>query len=68
MDAQVVYIASNAYWEEMEVLLPALPRHMAWELAVDTWQQRQAPRRLAGDTFMVKPRSVMVFVAVRATA
>ncbi|EOS65890.1 glycogen debranching protein GlgX [Oscillibacter sp. 1-3] len=60
---QVVYVASNAWWEELEVTLPRLPASMYWELAADTWEEEQPPRRPAEERFTIRPRSVMVFVA-----
>ena len=60
---QLVYIASNAWWEELEVTLPRLPASMYWELAADTWEEEQPPRRAAEDRFVIRPRSVMVFTA-----
>jgi glycogen operon protein len=60
---QMVYVASNAWWEELEVTLPRLPASMYWELAVDTWEETQPPCRAAEDRFTIHPRSVMVFVA-----
>ena len=60
---KAVYVASNAWWEELEVTLPRLPASMYWELAVDTWEETQPPCRAAEDRFTIHPRSVMVFVA-----
>ncbi len=60
---QVVYVASNAWWEELEVTLPRLPASMYWELAADTWEEELPPRRPAEERFTIRPRSVMVFVA-----
>ena len=60
--SQVVYVASNAWWEDLEVVLPALPAAMRWELAVDTWQGPQCVRPQAGERFLIHGRSVMVFV------
>ena len=60
---QIVYVASNAWWEELEVALPRLPASMYWELAVDTWEEQQPPRQAVEDRFSIRPRSVMVFVA-----
>ena len=59
---QLVYVASNAYWEPLEAELPALPSSMNWELAADTWVERQQPRPLAGNRIQIRPRSVMIFV------
>ena len=59
---QLVYVASNAYWEPLEAELPALPSSMNWELAADTWEEQQQPRPLAGNRIQIRPRSVMIFV------
>ena len=60
---QIVYVASNAWWEDLEVQLPRLPASLSWEKAVDTWQARQAPCLLSDTRVTVRGRSVMVFVA-----
>lgn len=60
---QLVYVASNAYWDSMNACLPPLPSSMAWELAVDTWWEKQDVWPMEGDLFTIRPRSVMVFVA-----
>ncbi len=63
---EVIYIASNAYWEELQVLLPELPESMAWELVADTWEaEGQRKERLDGGTFTIRPRSVMVWKGVK---
>lgn len=47
----------------MQVQLPQLPSSMGWELAADTWEEKQLPLRpLAGSQFEIRPRSVMIFV------
>ncbi len=63
-DPEVVYVASNSYWEDVTVLLPELPESMEWELAADTWEARQEERTsgLSGNRFTIRPRSVMVWV------
>ena len=41
----MVYVASNAWWEELYVRLPELPASAEWTLAVDTWEETvPAPR------------------------
>ena len=60
---QVVYVASNAYWGELEVELPQLPLSMKWELQVDTWNEEQQTWPQHGSRFRIGPRSVKVFVA-----
>lgn len=62
--ADVVYVASNAYWESLEVLLPELPEGMHWELAVDTWEDGPAGKQAVGRKFRIGPRSVKVLTAV----
>ena len=60
---QVVYIASNAWWEDLAITLPELPVSMTWMRAVDTWQAEQSLRPVQGRQIVVRPRSVMVFIA-----
>jgi len=59
---QVIYVASNAYWEDLEVKLPKLPASMWWEIAVDTWREEQTRRPVNRDTFLIHARSVMVLI------
>lgn len=61
--ADIVYVASNAYWEAVEVLLPSLPDRMHWELVTDTWEERILPVRREKEEFRIHPRSVRVLVA-----
>ena len=60
---QVVYVASNAWWEDLNVTLPQLPASMYWEKAVDTWTAEQNEAPVAGTQAVVRGRSVAVFVA-----
>ena len=55
-------MASNAYWEELEVTLPTLPMSLQWQLAVNTWEAEQRATAFEGSRFRIGPRSVMVFV------
>jgi len=57
---EVVYVASNAYWEEVEVTLPELPISMCWNVVVDTWEEYQKPYALYSDKITLGPRSLMV--------
>ncbi len=59
---EAVYVASNAYWGELEAVLPELPQSMRWELAANTWEAEQHPGRMESRNFRIPPRSVMVFV------
>lgn len=63
VDPQILYVASNSYWEDLEVVLPKLPKTMYWEKEVDTWQAEQIITKLEGNTVTVRARSVMVFAA-----
>ncbi len=60
---EIVYIASNAYWGDLEIQLPQLPASLCWEKAVDTWQAEQKPSVLPSAQTVIRARSVMVFVA-----
>ena len=57
---EVVYLASNAYWEDLSVFLPALPRDMHWEICADTWTAEQKPGKIVRGSLAVKARSVIV--------
>ena len=59
---QAIYIASNAYWESLDITLPKLPESMCWNLCVNTWVEEQNVYPLDNDAITVPPRSVMVFV------
>ena len=62
-EPDIVYVASNSYWEEIAVLLPELPETMTWELAADTWEaSRQEGGSLKDNRFRIHPRTVMVWV------
>ena len=60
---QIIYVASNAYWEELTVSLPVLPGTMYWECVVDTFEEEPGSRRLPGASIAIRPRSGMVLVA-----
>ncbi len=60
---QIVYVASNAYWEQLSAALPQLPASMRWQCVVNTWDEEQHPWLLDGNCFTIGPRSVMVFQA-----
>ncbi len=62
---QLVYVASNAYWDTLDVELPRLPDGMSWHLAVDTWNEEPQTYGPVWDHFTIRPRSVMVFIGRR---
>ena len=59
---QVIYIASNAYWESLDVTLPELPASMCWHVAADTWEKQQNIYGISSDKITVRPRSVMILI------
>ncbi|MEZ3433838.1 MAG: glycogen debranching protein GlgX [Lachnospiraceae bacterium] len=59
---QVIYVASNAYWEDLDVVLPELPASMCWEVAVDTWNNEQRVYSVTGGCITIHSRSVMILV------
>ena len=65
-DPEIIYIASNAYWEELKILLPELPEEMSWQLAVDTWKPEiPEPVCLKEQSFTIRPRTLMVWKGVK---
>ncbi len=64
----LVYIAINTYWENVEITLPELHKRGAWYLSVNTygdWKGRyfyeeEEEVRIDG-SFIMRPRSVAVF-------
>ncbi len=58
---EAVYIASNAYWEQLDVVLPELPESMAWSLEVSTWENDSREGKPVESSFVIPPRTVMVF-------
>lgn len=61
--SQAIYVASNAYWEPLTITLPPIPATTAWERVVDTWDEEQRPTHMEGCQLVIRPRTVMVFVA-----
>ena len=60
---KAVYVASNAWWEDLYVRLPELPPSACWYLAADTWEERVSDKLIpTTGGFIIRPRSVMVFV------
>ena len=60
---KAVYVASNAWWEDLYVRLPELPPSACWYLTADTWEERVSDKLIpTTGGFIIRPRSVMVFV------
>ena len=62
-EPQILYIASNAYWEALEVTLPRLPKTLGWKLLADTNEPTQTPAFLESCQFSIGGRSVMILAA-----
>ena len=60
----VVYLAVNTYWEDVEISLPELPIDKKWYMAVDTYEKNpisKNPDEVIGSVTM-RPRSVRIFL------
>ena len=64
----IVYLLVNAYWEALEVTLPALPQPLHWHASANTGVEDgeicRKPVRLSSYTVLAGPRSVLVLEAV----
>ena len=63
-DDDVVYLAVNTYWEDVEISLPELPIDKKWYMAVDTYEKNpisKNPDEVIGSVTM-RPRSVRIFL------
>ena len=61
---EIIYIASNSYWEELTITLPELPEYMNWSLKVNTIDsQTDLEYKHYTKDFKIAPRTVMVFSA-----
>jgi pullulanase/glycogen debranching enzyme len=58
-------IAVNGWWEEVEVTVPAIGRPAHWMLEFDTYGPSPVGTTVAGETFPLRPRSVVVLRAPR---
>lgn len=64
----LVYVAVNAYWEEVSITLPNLANHGAWYLSVDTYGDEngkycyeEGEEIRIDHEYVMKPRSIVVF-------
>ena len=64
----LVYVAVNAYWEEVRSTLPNLANHGAWYLSVDTYGDEngkycyeEGEEIRIDHEYVMKPRSIVVF-------
>ncbi|MBO5623651.1 MAG: glycogen debranching enzyme, partial [Butyrivibrio sp.] len=64
----IVYLAINAYWEDIQITLPNPPEGAFWSLCVDTGDESgkyfyNRPKPLTWRNKTMKARSVNVFIA-----
>ena len=64
----LVYVAVNAYWEEVRITLPNFANHGAWYLSVDTYGDEngkycyeEGEEIRIDHEYVMKPRSIVVF-------
>ena len=61
------YIAFNMHWEEHSFDLPRIPASTGWQLVINTNEKdariNEDGEHVMGRTFMVPPRSVVIFKA-----
>lgn len=58
---EVIYIAANSYWEEVEIALPSAPANYQWKCAVNTLHWEQSLEKVEENKAVIPPRTVMVF-------
>jgi isoamylase len=58
-------VAVNGWWEEVEVTVPAIGRPAHWMLEFDTYGASPVGTTVAGETFPLRPRSLVVLRAPR---
>lgn len=61
---EIIYIAVNSYWEEVEVTIPPLPKEFRWNRVINTWDYLQSTEPLSDNAVTIPPRTVEVFEAV----
>ena len=62
----MVYLAINAYWEDVEFKLPTPPRGKRWKIAFDTYQENSYIEKNniyldSNNKVRIKDRTVMIF-------
>ena len=62
----MVYLAINAYWEEVEIKLPTPPRGKRWKIVFDTYQENSYIEKNniyldSNNKVRIKDRTVMIF-------
>ena len=59
----VVYIALNTYWEDVDFSLPELPMGMQWHMAVDTFEKNPIIKNneAVSGIIRIRPRSLRIY-------
>ena len=64
----IVYVAFNTYWEDLEIRLPELSREsgLQWVIAIDTFEEDSLikGKKIAPPSVLIRQRSIMAFTAV----
>ncbi len=61
--AQIVYIAMNSYWENLDIYLPDLPVNMKWKVQIATDKNAKDIYINGNNCFKIGDRSVAVLTA-----
>ncbi len=61
--ADIIYLAMNSYWEDLEIELPILPINLEWKLEITTSVGITENVLFSETNALIEARSVAVFVA-----
>ncbi len=70
----IVFIAVNTFWENQNITLPELPRHLMWNVEINTWEPHEKGKnynevtQINGNNVLINPRTVIVFTAVKSNS
>jgi len=63
--ADIVYLAVNTYWEDLNIKLPQLPRGVQWKAEISTSEKLSKEDSARDGSFLAEARSVTVFTVNR---
>ncbi len=58
----VVYVAINSYWEDLNIEMPHLPEAHMWRVCLDSSNSPMKDGTAIGNSFVIKARSVVALV------
>ena len=58
----VVYVAVNSYWEDLNIEMPHLPEGHLWRVCLDSSNSPMKDGTAIGNSFVIKARSVVALV------